>query len=172
MNLEQAITTAIKYETKVHAIYLEAAANTSHEVARRIFASLCAEEKAHLRYLRRRLEEWRARGSINIEELGGTIGSRTAVETGVARLRATLEGTSPRESAAELDSLKKALDAERETSAFYRQMVETLDSEARLLFERFVEIEDGHLAIVQAEIDLVTGMGFWFDTADINPGSG
>jgi len=32
--------------------------------------------------------------------------------------------------------------------------------------QRFVEIEEGHRAIVQAEIDCVSGLGFWFDTAE------
>ena len=36
------------------------------------------------------------------------------------------------------------------------------------LFERFVAIEEGHQAIVQAEIDCVSGSGFWFDTSEIN----
>jgi hypothetical protein len=30
----------------------------------------------------------------------------------------------------------------------------------------FLEIEDGHLAIVQAQLDSVQGMGFWFDIAE------
>jgi hypothetical protein len=29
-----------------------------------------------------------------------------------------------------------------------------------------LEIEDGHLAIVQAQLDSVQGMGFWFDVAE------
>ncbi len=35
-------------------------------------------------------------------------------------------------------------------------------------FEKKVRdhIEDGHLAIVQAQLDSVQGMGFWFDIAE------
>jgi hypothetical protein len=36
------------------------------------------------------------------------------------------------------------------------------------LFQRFVEIEQGHLAIVQAEIDSVSGLGFWFDMREFD----
>jgi rubrerythrin len=68
----------------------------------------------------------------------------------------------------EFESLKKALDLELETSAFYKKMVATLDDDGRRLFERFVEIEEGHVAIVQAEMDLVSGTGFWFDTAEFD----
>jgi len=30
-----------------------------------------------------------------------------------------------------------------------------------------VEIEDGHVAIVQAEMDSLTGNGWWFDTFEV-----
>jgi hypothetical protein len=46
--------------------------------------------------------------------------------------------------------------------------VRTLDSEGQQLFERFVEIEEGHKAIVQAEIDCLSGSGFWFDTPEFS----
>ncbi len=172
MKLEHAITTAIKYETRVHAVYREAAANAEHPVARRVFTTLSEEEKGHITYLRQRLEEWRENGSINLVEIDGQLGPRSAVEAGAARLRETLKGGSPGGTGAELESLRKALQAERETSDFYRQMVATLDADGKKLFERFVEIEEGHLAIVQAEMDLVTGSGFWFDTADFSPEAG
>jgi hypothetical protein len=51
-------------------------------------------------------------------------------------------------------------------------MVATLDADGKRLFERFVEIEEGHLAIVQAEMDLVTGSGYWFDTGEFRPEAG
>jgi peptide deformylase len=34
------------------------------------------------------------------------------------------------------------------------------------MFARFLEIEEGHARIVQAEIDTLTGMGFWFDVQE------
>jgi rubrerythrin len=68
-----------------------------------------------------------------------------------------------RDYGAELELLKKALDLEIEATAFFRRMVAELDEEAQKLFARFVEIEAGHEAIVQAEIDALNGLGFWFD---------
>jgi rubrerythrin len=172
VKLEHAITTAIKYETRVHAVYREAAESAEHPVARRVFSTLCEEEKGHITYLRRRLEEWRENGTINVYDIDGQLGPRSSVEAGAARLRETLAGGSPGGTGAELESLRKALKAERETSDFYKQMVAALDADGKKLFERFVEIEEGHLAIVQAEMDLVTGSGFWFDTADFSPEAG
>ena len=172
MKLEDAIATAIKFETRVHATYADAAATAENEVARKVFSTLRDEEKGHILYLRQRLEEWRADGTINIDEIGGQLGSRAAIESGAARLRSTLAGGSPGGTGTELESLRKALRAERETSNFYKKMVATLDADGKRLFERFVEIEEGHLAIVQAEMDLVTGSGFWFDTGEFRPEAG
>jgi rubrerythrin len=64
--------------------------------------------------------------------------------------------------------VRNALAVEAETSGFYKEMVRALDGDGRRLFERFVEIEEGHQAIVQAEIDSVSGTGVWFDTKEFN----
>ena len=68
----------------------------------------------------------------------------------------------------EVQMLNKALAVEIETSNFYKAMVEQLDNEPQNMFKRFLEIEDGHLALVQAEIDHITGTGFWFDFQEFN----
>jgi hypothetical protein len=47
-------------------------------------------------------------------------------------------------------------------------MVRELPPEGQSLFSRFLEIEDGHGAIVQAEIDNVKQMGFWFDLKEFD----
>ena len=51
-------------------------------------------------------------------------------------------------------------------------MVNELPAEARPLFRRFVEIEEGHEKIVQAEIDSVSGLGFWFDIQEFDLSAG
>ena len=38
-----------------------------------------------------------------------------------------------------------------------------LEPRHKALFERFLEMENGHVAIVQAEIDALAGHGHWFD---------
>jgi len=63
----------------------------------------------------------------------------------------------------QLAALENALRAEVETSAFYRRLVASLPEPETAAFRRLQEIEDGHTAIVRAELDSVTGSGFWFD---------
>jgi len=172
MNLEQAIKTALDYEGKVYRTYLEAMEASDDEVGQRVFRTLCNEEKEHVDYLRRRLEEWRTTGTVTVERLDTAIPNPAAIHAAVERLRAKVAGQPARKHDAELELLRRALDVETETSDFYRQMVAALAADGRRLFERFVEIEDGHKTIVQAEIDCLSGSGFWFDTKEFDLSKG
>ncbi len=168
MNLEQAITTALEYEARVHQTYAEAVEHAQHPVARKVFQTLCDEELGHIRYLRERLDEWRSTGAVTVARLDTVLVPKEAIESKAKELSGRLAGDGKASRGSELESLNKALQVERETSDFYRKMAAALDAEGRQLFERFVEIEDGHVAIVQAEMDMVTGAGFWFDTAEVS----
>jgi rubrerythrin len=168
MDLEQAIKTAMDYEGKVYKTYLEAMEEATDEVGKRVFKTLCDEEKGHLDYLRERLDEWQQTGAINVEELGTAIPSHDEIQAGVEKLRDKVSGDSPAKHGSEIELLRRALKVETETSNFYQEMVRTLDADGQRLFERFVEIEEGHKAIVQAEMDCVSGMGFWFDTKEFD----
>jgi rubrerythrin len=161
MTLEEAIQTAIEYETKVRDLYGEATAQATDEVGKKIFGLLAKEEQEHLDYLQSRLEEWRKSGNIVVEKLDTHIPSPETIKKGVANLSEKMGESKDR--TAELEMLKRAHAAETETSAFYQKMVGELDADGQKLFARFVEIEQGHDAIVQAQIDSLTGMGFWFD---------
>ena len=77
-----------------------------------------------------------------------------------------------RDCSVELALLQQALQMEVETSEFYARMVKELDEQGRNLFERFMQIEEGHKAIVQAEIDSVSGIGFWFDYQEFDLSAG
>lgn len=166
MNLEEAIKTALDYEGKVHKTYLEAMEQATDDIGRRVFKTLCDEERQHIKYLRDRLDEWQRTGKITVAELGTAIPSRETIDEGVERLREKVAPEGGGKYGAELEMLKRALQVEIETGNFYREMVQTLDAEGQKMFERFVEIEEGHQAIVQAEIDCVSGTGFWFDTPE------
>jgi rubrerythrin len=125
---------------------------------------LCHEEKYHVAYLRHCLNEWERTGKLNAGELKTAIPAKHAIDKSLHDLRRTLKPNPTFRP--ELDLLHKALEAEIKTSNFYKEMVKTLDGDGQKLFKRFVEIEEGHEAIVQAEIDSVSQMGFWFDTPE------
>ena len=168
MELDEAIRTAIDYESKVFRTYVKAMEAASSEIACRVFKTLRDEEREHLDYLRERLKEWQESGRITVAKLRTAIPTREAINQAVARLGDKVAAPTNERLSTELESLKQALEVEDETSRFYQQMVKTLDAEGRQLFQRFVEIEQGHKAIVQAEIDCISGSGYWFDTAEIS----
>jgi rubrerythrin len=171
MKLDEAIKTAIEYEAGVHRTYQEAMQRAGDERGRRFFEVLRDEEMGHLKYLRERLEEWSKTGKIQVAKLETVIPPREIIDHGLQELRRRLAApgaTAKGSHMIELDLLGKALEVEAETSNFYKEMVRSLDGDGRRLFERFVEIEEGHQAIVQAEIHSIGGMGVWFDTMELN----
>jgi len=91
--------------------------------------------------------------------------SRERIDEGVRTLQSRVARKAPE---AEMRLLKRALDVEVETSAFYGRVVKELPPDGRAMFERFVEIEQGHQAIVQAEMNTVAGNGYWFDMPEIS----
>ncbi len=165
MTIEEAIKTAIEYETRVGILYAEAVKQATDSTGKRVFGLLASEEQYHLAYLKTRLDEWEKTGKITVEKLRTAIPSREAILHGREQLKGHLT-CSPRKT--ELDMLKQARDVETETSNFYKRMISVLSDEGQQMFAEFVKIEVGHLDLVQAEIDAVSGVGFWLDVPEFN----
>lgn len=161
MDLHEALTTAIAYEHQVRDHYRRAQEQVLHPQGKRIFATLAQEEQGHVDYLESRLAEWAKGGKISSPELATALPPLAWVAEARRRVSMPPEGTVAVQE--ELELLKVALELERQTSSFYRKLVDTLPEADRGMFARFLEIEAGHLAIVQAEIDSLNGMGTWFD---------
>jgi len=167
MTIEEAIKTGILFEKKVHATYLAAAKRAEDATAKKVFSTLAEEEQGHITYLESRLLEWQRERHLSDEKLQTILPSTERIKSGLQRLRSQVVQRRGRH-AQEMDSLRQALAAEEETSTFYINMVRELPAEGQQLFARFLEIEDGHAAIVQAEIDSVNQMGFWFDLREFD----
>jgi rubrerythrin len=167
MDIGQAIKTAIDYEKKVTDVYKDAVKNIGDPIGRKVAQVLADEEKNHVDYLLHCRNQWEKTGTITAVSLETAIPSAEAIQRSIEKLKSRMGG-GKRVDEAELSILRKALHVETETSAFYRKMVQEMPVEAQPLFSRFLEIEEGHLAIVQAEIDTLTGAGFWFDFREID----
>jgi len=165
VTVEQAIKTAIEYENKVRDHYTAAVGRAEHPAGKSLFQLMAEEEQHHVDYLEYKLKEWGEKGRVTAEGLRTALPSPKAIEEGIAKLGGS---GSERPSGAEIDFLERAYVVETETSGFYRRMVSELPVEARDLFARFLEIEEGHLAIVQAQIDHVSGTGYWFDVREFD----
>jgi rubrerythrin len=164
MKLQDAIAVAIAFEKKVRDHYLKGAKEIPDPQGRKVFAVLGKEEQGHVDYLEHCLREWRKTGQVPDVPLRSILpkGSRW-----IEAERKKLDGKGKRSpSRDELDALKVALQHEKDADGFYHKLVAGLAAPDQALFSKFLEIEDGHLAIVQAQLDSVQGMGFWFDVAE------
>ena len=164
MTVEEAIKTAIEYEIKVRDVYLDNVDAMPDPIGRRVFRLLGEEEQGHVDYLEELLADWKKSGRVSPKELETIVPSKENIESGLERLG---EHVGDRIAGGELEILEKALAMEQETSKFYHQMVNEME-EGRMLFHRFIEIEEGHEAIVQAELDYLTRSGTFFDFQEFN----
>jgi bacterioferritin (cytochrome b1) len=158
--MEEAITTAIDYETKIRDIYRDAAQKVHDPEGKRFFKMLGDDEQYHLNYLKERLRLWRESGKLSAEKLISAVPSKEIIQRETDKIRTHM-------ATKDLSSVKvilsRALQAEVETSNFYEKMVNEMTDEGKKMFSRFLEIEENHIAAVQAELDYITHTGYWFD---------
>jgi rubrerythrin len=166
IGLDEAIQTALTFENKVLKVYQDAGAKITDPVGKKVFQQLAVEEAGHVAYLQSRLAEWTKSGHLDLAEITTVVPSKERIAAGRQQVAKSMRGSRPATS--EVEYLQRALAAEKETSAFYQRMVAELSGERQRLFARFLEIEEGHVAIVQAEIDAVSGSGFWFDMKEFD----
>lgn len=164
MTLEEAIKTAIDYETKVRDAYLDNVDSIADETGRKVFKTLGDEEQDHLDYLDARLTEWQQTGKVSCAKMETIVPAREVIDAGVRKLDDHL---TERDYGTEREMLRKALLLEQETSDFYRRMVSELGADGEL-FQPFLEIEEGHEAVVQAELDYLNKTGHFFDFEEFN----
>ncbi len=166
LTLEQAIQTAIEYETRVRDLYKDAVAGATEEVGKKLFNLMADEEQGHLDYLMYRFDEWERTGKIVAADLATLLPPQEVLDKGKAKLEQQVD--SDKDWTTELDFLQQALKLESETGAFYKKMVDTMELEGKQMFQQFLAIEDAHYDIVQAQIDALTGTGFWFDVMEFS----
>jgi len=160
MTMEEAIKIALDYETRIRDIYRDAAEVVSDPAGKRILQMLRDDEQLHVEYLMDRLKLWEETGKLSPEKLESTIPSIETISRETKKIETHL---SKKDRRGEIEILSKALKAEIETSNFYEKMVAELPNEGQRMFARFLEIEENHIAAVQAELDYITKTGYWFD---------
>ena len=165
MTIEEAIKTAIEYETRIRDIYRQAQASEADEVGNRIFETLAKDEQHHIDYLRHKLAQLAKTGEIDAERLDSTVPYGETLDRESARVKSMMTKNFL---GIRRQMLSKALEAEIETSDFYRKMVDELPAESKALFARFLEIENNHIKAVQFELDYLSKTGYWFDIKEFD----
>jgi len=165
MTIEEAIKTAIEFETRIRDIYQEATAAVDDEVGKRIFETLCKDEQHHIDYLQHKLRQLQDTGTIVPERLDSIVPSQEVVNREAEKVKSLVAKDFL---GIKRQMLSKALETEIETSDFYQKMVNELPAEGQALFERFLEIENNHIKAVQFELDYLSKTGYWFDIKEFD----
>ena len=171
MNLHEALSIALDYEYKVRDHYAKGAETIENPQGKKVFEVLAKEEQGHVDFLENCLKKWKEQGKIDFQ---GPIPIVAPGLDWIEEAKTKLQNSDEKRvaTANEIELLKVALELETTTSGFYRDLVKKLSDEDRPLFDKFIEIEEGHVAIVQAELDSVQGLGFWFDVMEFSLESG
>jgi rubrerythrin len=165
MNPETAIQSALECERRIRDLYIEAVDQTKNPSGKKIFQSLADDEQRHVDYLKSRLDEWQRQGRITLTQLESAIPDKAAIRRQMQALRATLSEDSR---GVKQQMLSRALAMELDTSRFYRELVDQVEGDQRIMFERFLEIEDNHVEAVQFELDHLSQTGVWFGFEEID----
>jgi len=160
MKIEEAIKKAIEYETRIWKMYAESAQDVADERGKKVLGMLADEEKGHVAYLEDKLRQVQNQGSFRVDRLSTRLPALDSIQTEAEKVADHFTGKSLTR---ERQILERALQAEIETSKFYESLVSDLAGDGRDMFARFLEIENGHLQLVQAELDFISQSGFWFD---------
>ena len=149
------IEEAVVLENRAEAGYRAAAAATSDAGARAVLLLLADAEAEHAAALL---------GRKDAADLGG----RNLVEAAQAWVRGAVEGGGPISSdAGLLPALRRAMDSERATEAFYRTHEASAgDPRVRSLFAALADAEAGHYRFVSSLVEYYNRPNEWVESAE------
>lgn len=159
MTLEEAIRTAISYETNIRDLYKEAAKTAPDPVGKKLFEMLGNDEQSHSDYLNVKLVQWQKTGQITVEKLKSVVPPLENIRRELEKLQDRMAKDDRK---SEKQILSKALRVEVETSNFYKKMVREMSGEGQALFANFLEIEERHTEAIQIQLDYLSRTGYWF----------
>lgn len=169
MKVAEAIATAIEMEESIRNLYREHASRFKSAVAAKIFTVLAEEEQGHIDYLKRTQAAWVQSGVLKPQALQTVVPKHTLIESKLRELSLT---TDPADTKSEVAPFKRALELETQLSSFYGKLIAELPQEHRSFFSEFLEIEEYHKTIIQAEISSAAGSGVWFDFMEFDQEAG
>lgn len=161
----EALRTAIDTEKAGYRLYMRAAKKTSDPAGKAAFEQLANDEMDHIRVLTAVYssvgggEPWMTYREA-LESLGPTPPGEIIFPEDEA------PGSKP---LSDVEALRKALAFEEKSVEYYAaRLAGAREEKARSFYGSLVQMEEGHVKIVRAEIDSLTGTGFWLDYREIS----
>jgi rubrerythrin len=165
MNSQEIFATALQYEEKIRDLYRSADTIIDDERGRAIFRALADDEQSHIDFLHYSIEQLKSKGVIDSDRLESSIPAVKQLESKIDKLKVEI----PRHMLGDIKSvLAGALKLEKETSAFYRDACKKTTGDIRAIFEKFLEIEERHVDVVQIELDHAQHNGMWFNFMEVD----
>ncbi len=169
INIEEALKTALEMEEMISRLYQNKADALISPVAKKIFAVLAEEEKGHIDYLQHKLEEWQQSGTITVKKLTSVVPNKEVIDKLTQKLSKDLES---KDADSDIEAFRQALELEKRISMVYRDLVDKIAPEFKSFFEEFIEIEEGHTVIIQAELFSAKASGVFFDFLEFDQEAG
>ncbi len=160
-----ALAKAISSEKLGIESYMKFARQTSNASGKDMFIRLAQDEFEHMNALEReldRLQEGKpcVRIRIRQSDIEEIVPQLSAPEAKVQAGQGTAD---------DLSALNIALDLERRAIAFYRKEGGLAgDAAVRALYSRLAEMEEAHYGLIQAELDHIKDVGFWFGVQEFS----
>lgn len=165
MNSQDMFSTALQYEEKIRDFYQSAATTVDDERGKSIFRALANDEQSHVDFLLYSLEQLKTEQPIDIDRLVISTPTIKQLESGLNKLKENI----PIQMLGDVKSvLGSALKLEKETSAFYRYACNKTEGDIKAIFQKFLEIEERHVDVVQIELDHAQHNGVWFNFLEVD----
>ena len=165
MSSEEIFATASEYEKKIHELYLSAVNIVDDARGQSFFKALAEDELTHVEFLEYSLDQLKKSKEINLGKLKTSLPTQKMVKNQIEKMKSEI----PEKMLGDFKRvLSSALIMEVETSNFYKEASEKSEGSIKSILEKFYEIEQNHVDLVQFEMDMASNNGYWLDYMEID----
>ena len=165
MDSSEIFMAALKYEEKIRDLYFSAVDIVDDERGKALFKALGDDEQSHIDFLNYSLDILKSGGEIDAAKLATPIPSQEQIGSDIEAMKEKI----PDKMLGDVKRvLNSALQMEIETSKYYKDASEKAEGKIKEILEKFVEIEDRHVNVVQMELDHASKSGHWFNFLEVS----
>jgi rubrerythrin len=168
VDVVEIVSAAIEAERAGHKFYVRLADSTSDPKGKHMFNRLANDELAHIYWLMTVRQSLVKTGTCEV--CRGDIHKIKVPITDPAEFLFPSAGITAdviKADSGEVDAIKQGIEIEEKAVAFYSESAKRIDDpDAKELFRKLADWEDGHRRLLQAEYDYVTNTGFYFGIAE------
>jgi rubrerythrin len=161
----EALQLALDTEKKGYRFYMIAAKSSKDPKGREVFEHLAKDEIEHMGVIATIFESLtNSEPWMTYEEAVEKYGNTPAEKIIFPDVP-----EEPQENFNDIKALEEALEFEKKAVEFYTRQAESSEGEqARAFYNSLIEIEEGHVQIIQAELDSLMGAGVWLGFQEIS----